>query len=207
MEHFTTLAARAALLLVDDVDTDQIIPARFLTTTARTGLGAHLFADWRFEAAGKPRPEFVLNRPESAGARILIAGRNFGCGSSREHAPWALLDYGFKAVIATSFADIFRGNALKNGLLPVAIAEDCHRALVAQLQIPRRSAPRNDDIVVDLESQTVTLPDRARCTFPIDPFARHCLLDGVDELGFLVAAEAEIAAYERSHPALVRTTT
>jgi 3-isopropylmalate/(R)-2-methylmalate dehydratase small subunit len=201
MESFTALEAQAALLLLDDVDTDQIIPARFLTTTTRTGLGAHLFTDWRFDASGKPRPEFALNRPQSVGARILVAGRNFGCGSSREHAPWALLDYGFKAVIATSFADIFRGNALKNGLLPVAISEADHRTLVAHVQHePGRR------IVIDLATQTVQLPEGGSCTFPIDPFAKRCLLDGVDQLGFLLAAEAEIAAYERTHPARVRTT-
>lgn len=200
MEPFTTLSGRAALLLLDDVDTDQIIPARFLTTTARTGLGAHLFADWRFDAAGTPRPEFALNRPESAGARILVAGRNFGCGSSREHAPWSLLDYGFRAVIATSFADIFRGNALKNGLLPVAIAEADHRTLVAQLQ---REAAR--PVVIDLAIQTVQLPAGGNCGFPIDPFAKRCLLHGVDQLGFLLAAEVEIAAYERAHLPPVRT--
>jgi 3-isopropylmalate/(R)-2-methylmalate dehydratase small subunit len=206
MEPFTTFSARAALLLLDDVDTDQIIPARFLTTTARTGLGAHLFADWRFDAAGTPRPQFALNRPESAGAGILVAGRNFGCGSSREHAPWALLDHGFKAVIATSFADIFRGNALKNGLLPVAIPDAEHRTLVAQLQIPPRSAHRNDSVIIDLATQRVTLPGGESCVFPIDPFAKHCLLHGVDQLGYLLALDAEIAAYEGAHSARVRTT-
>jgi 3-isopropylmalate/(R)-2-methylmalate dehydratase small subunit len=201
MEPFTALSARATLLLLDDVDTDQIIPARFLTTTARTGLGAHLFADWRFDAGGKPRPEFALNRPESAGTRILVAGRNFGCGSSREHAPWALLDYGFNAVIATSFADIFRGNALKNGLLPVAISDADHRALVMQLQ---RGPER--PIAIDVARQTVKLPDGGSANFPIDPFAKRCLIDGVDQLGFLLAAEPEIAAYEGAHVAPVRTT-
>jgi 3-isopropylmalate/(R)-2-methylmalate dehydratase small subunit len=200
MEPFTVLSARAALLLLDDVDTDQIIPARFLTTTARTGLGTALFADWRFDATGKPRPEFALNQPESAGARILIAGRNFGCGSSREHAPWALLDYGFKAVIATSFADIFRGNALKNGLLAVEISDADHGTLVAQL---RRAQDR--PLVIDLASQTVRLPDGGSSMFPIDPFAKRCLLNGVDQLGFLLAGEVEIAAYERTHPQPVRT--
>ena len=202
VEPFTILSARAALLLLDDVDTDQIIPARFLTTTTRTGLGAALFADWRFDAAGNARAEFALNRPESAGARILVAGRNFGCGSSREHAPWALLDYGFRVVIATSFADIFRGNALKNGLLPVALSETDHRALVMQLQ-----RNPNRPLVVDLARQTVKLPDGSSGAFAIDPFAKRCLLEGVDQLGFLLAADAEIAAYERSHAALVRTIT
>lgn len=201
VEPFTTLSARAALLLLDDVDTDQIIPARFLTTTARTGLGAHLFADWRFDAAGTLRPQFVLNRPESAGARVLVAGRNFGCGSSREHAPWALLDHGFKAVIATSFADIFRGNALKNGLLPVAIPDAEHRVLVAQIERDPAAI-----VGIDLATQRVTLPGGERSAFPIDPFAKHCLLHGVDQLGFLLAADAEIAAYEGANSPRVRTT-
>src|SRR5688572_23341018 len=148
MQPITTLSARAALLLLDDIDTDQIIPARFLTTTARSGLGAHLFADWRLDAAGEggaPRADFALNRPEARGAGILVAGRNFGCGSSREHAPWALRDYGFRAIIAKSFADIFRANALKNGLLPVVIAEAQHARLVEQL----RRAPERT-VAVDL---------------------------------------------------------
>jgi 3-isopropylmalate/(R)-2-methylmalate dehydratase small subunit len=201
MEPFKTLSARAALLLLDDVDTDQIIPARFLTTTARTGLGEHLFADWRFDAAGAPRSQFVLNKPESAGAGVLVAGRNFGCGSSREHAPWALLDHGFKAVIATSFADIFRGNALKNGLLPVAIPDGEHRALVAHLE--REPAAI---VAIDLATQSVNLPGGESCVFPIDPFAKHCLLHGVDQLGYLLALDAEIAAYEGVHSPRVRTT-
>jgi 3-isopropylmalate/(R)-2-methylmalate dehydratase small subunit len=200
MEPFSALSARAALLLLDDVDTDQIIPARFLTTTTRLGLGAALFADWRFDAAGNARAEFALNRPESAGTQVLVAGRNFGCGSSREHAPWALLDYGFRVVIAMSFADIFRGNALKNGLLPVALSETDHRALIAQLQ-------QNPDrrVLIDLARQTVRLPDAGSCTFSIDPFAKRCLLEGVDQLGFLLAAEAEITAYEQTHSAPART--
>lgn len=200
MEKFTTLTSRAALLLLDDVDTDQIIPARFLTTTVRSGLGEYLFADWRVDAAGAPRPDFVLNRPESRGAKILVAGRNFGCGSSREHAPWALCDYGFRAVIAKSFADIFSGNALKNGLLPVAIAEVAHASLVEQLRLAPESS-----VAVDLVREVVTLPDGEECAFPIDPFARRCLLDGMDQLAFLLSAEAEIAAYERAYAPPVRT--
>jgi 3-isopropylmalate/(R)-2-methylmalate dehydratase small subunit len=203
MEPFTTLSARAALLLLDDVDTDQIIPARFLTTTVRSGLGAHLFADWRLDAAGErgaPRADFALNRPEARGAGILVAGRNFGCGSSREHAPWALWDYGFRAIIAKSFADIFRANALKNGLLPVVIAEAQHARLVEQL----RRAPERT-VAVDLSREAVTLPDGEECSFTIDPFARRCLLDGMDQLAFLLSADAEIAAYERTHQPVVRT--
>ena len=201
MDAFVTLAARAVVLNLDDVDTDQIIPARFLTTTSRQGLGAHLFADWRFDAAGAPRTEFALNRPAAAGARILIAGRNFGCGSSREHAPWALLDYGFRVVIATSFGEIFRSNALKVGLLPVAISEMEQQMLVSQL--------RSDDskhLFVDLARQTVELPSGFRSTFAVDPFAKRCLLDGVDQLGFLLAASDEIARYERAHAPSVKTT-
>jgi 3-isopropylmalate/(R)-2-methylmalate dehydratase small subunit len=201
MEPFVTLSARGALLLLDDVDTDQIIPARFLTTTARVGLGRHLFADWRFDGNGTPRGDFALNQPEAAGAHILVAGRNFGCGSSREHAPWALLDYGFRAVVAPSFADIFRGNALKNGLLPISVSESDHRDLVASLQRDPRMS-----LTVDLVRQTLEHSSGLRCTFPIDPFAKRCLLDGVDQLGFLLAARDEIASYERGHSATVRTT-
>ena len=202
MEPFATLSAKAALLLVDDIDTDQIIPARFLTTTARAGLGAHLFADWRFDGKGAPRRDFVLNDPEAAGARVLVAGRNFGCGSSREHAPWALLDYGFRVVVAPSFGDIFRANALKNGVLPIAISETDHCELIAELRRDPRAM-----LSVDLESQTLQSPGGLRYTFAIDPFAKRCLLDGVDELGFLLAAHAEIAVYELTNPAHVRTIT
>jgi 3-isopropylmalate/(R)-2-methylmalate dehydratase small subunit len=201
-EPFATLSANAALLLIDDVDTDQIIPARFLTTTTRAGLGAHLFADWRFDSKGERRRDFALNQSDAGGAQILVAGRNFGCGSSREHAPWALLDYGFRVVVAPSFGDIFRANALKNGVLPIAISEANHRELVAEL----RRDPRVI-VSVDLESQTLEGPGGLRCTFPIDPFAKRCLLDGVDELGFLLAAHAEIAVYELANPAPVRTIT
>ena len=201
-EPFSRLSAKAALLLVDDVDTDQIIPARFLTTTARAGLGAHLFADWRFDGKGALRGDFALNQREAAGAQILVAGRNFGCGSSREHAPWALLDYGFRIVVAPSFGDIFRGNALKNGLLPIAISESDHRDLVAGLRRSPGALLR-----VDLESQTLESPGGLRCGFPIDPFAKRCLLDGVDQLGFLLAAQDEIEKYELANPAPVRTTT
>jgi 3-isopropylmalate/(R)-2-methylmalate dehydratase small subunit len=202
MEPFGTLSARGALLLLDDVDTDQIIPARFLTTTARVGLGAHLFADWRFDASGTPRGDFALNQPDAAGAHILVAGRNFGCGSSREHAPWALADYGFRAVVAPSFADIFRGNALKNGLLPIAVSESDHHAVVAALQRDPRVP-----LTVDLARQTLEHPSGLRCAFPIDPFAKRCLLDGVDQLGFLLAARDEITKYEHANPATVQTTT
>jgi 3-isopropylmalate/(R)-2-methylmalate dehydratase small subunit len=195
MQPFSMISSRVVVLDVDDVDTDQIIPARFLTTTSRSGLGAHLFADWRFDAHGTPRPQFVLNHPDAAGAQILIAGRNFGCGSSREHAPWALADFGFRAVIATSFGDIFKGNALKVGLLPITIQDTEHRALM--------SAWTRDpalELTVDLEAQRLCSAD-VTWSFPIDPFAKRCLLEGVDELGFLLSVHDQILAYERAHAA------
>jgi 3-isopropylmalate/(R)-2-methylmalate dehydratase small subunit len=190
MEPLRTLTGRTVPLPLDDVDTDQIIPARFLKGTTRTGLGAGLFSDRRYAADGTPRPEFPLNRQEAAGAPVLVVGRNFGCGSSREHAVWALLDQGFRAVIATSFADIFRGNALKNGLLPVALSSDAHARVTA--------AP-GAEVTIDLVAQAVTLPDGTRASFTVDPFARHCLMEGIDELDFLQAQEKAIAAYEATH--------
>jgi 3-isopropylmalate/(R)-2-methylmalate dehydratase small subunit len=174
----------------ENIDTDQIIPARFLVTTSREGLGRHLFADWRYDREGKPRPEFVLNRPEAQGARVLVAGRNFGCGSSREHAVWALHDHGIRAVVSTSLADIFRRNALKNGLLAVVVEPEAHAKLVA--------AP-GAEVTVDLESATIGLPDGGRAAFPIEPFARYCLMEGIDELQFLLAQEEAIAAHESAH--------
>jgi 3-isopropylmalate/(R)-2-methylmalate dehydratase small subunit len=189
MEPFRTLASRTVVLPRDNIDTDQIIPARFLTTTARTGLGAHLFADWRYDPSGQPRADFVLNRPEAAGCQVLVGGVNFGCGSSREHAPWALLDYGLRAVISTEIADIFRSNALKNGLLPVIVDAETHSWLIAH---------PGADVALDVATGTLTLPDGLEVQFPLEPFARHCLLEGVDELGFLLAQGAAIAAYERS---------
>jgi 3-isopropylmalate/(R)-2-methylmalate dehydratase small subunit len=186
------IRSRTVVLPVDDVDTDQIFPARFLTTTSHEGLGRALFADWRFDANGRPRPEFALNLPGAAGCAILVAGRNFGGGSSREHAPWALHDYGIRAVISTSIADIFFNNALKNGLLPVLVGEDIHDWLLSH---------PGADVEIDLETMTVTLPDGRRGGFPIDAFVRHCLLNGVDELGYLLSCEAAIEAFERSRTA------
>jgi 3-isopropylmalate/(R)-2-methylmalate dehydratase small subunit len=200
MEPFTTLTSSCVVLPAENVDTDQIIPARFLKTIDRRGLGAHLFADWRVDEQGNPRPDFPLNSPDAAGAAILIAGHNFGCGSSREHAPWALLDFGFRAVISTGFADIFRNNALKTGLLPVALSTSAHSSLLKQLA----DAPRAR-VTIDLEIQTATLPDGTTHAFPVDPFARHCLLNGVDELGFLLELEPAIAAYESTHSSRVCT--
>jgi 3-isopropylmalate/(R)-2-methylmalate dehydratase small subunit len=183
------IRSRTVVLPVDDVDTDQIIPARFLVTTSSAGMGKALFADWRYGADGRPKAEFVLNRPEAAGARVLVAGRNFGCGSSREHAVWALADYGFQAVVSATFADIFRSNALKNGLLPVTVDPATHAALLA--------AP-GAEVMIDLGGPSLELPGGTRVSFPIDPFARYCLLNGVDELAFLLSRESAIAAHERA---------
>lgn len=188
MDPIKTLRSRTVVLPVSDVDTDQIIPARFLTTTTRSGLGANLFADWRYGSDGVPKADFVLNRAEAAGCTILVAGDNFGCGSSREHAPWALTDYGFRAVVSTSFADIFRSNAQKNGLLTVIVERSTHGWL---LEHP------GADVRIDLESTTLTLPTGEAMRFPLEPFARYCLMNGVDELGFLLARGKEIETYER----------
>ncbi len=196
MARFTTLRSRAVVLPVNDVDTDQIIPARFLKTTDKAGLGRSLFADWRYDASGKPRPDFPLNEPRAQGARVLVAGDNFGCGSSREHAPWALAGFGFRAVVATSFADIFRSNALKNGLLPVAVDAGAHRELLERL----RQTPEAE-LAIDLASQTLTLPGERRVSFPIDGFARTCLLEGIDELGYIQRFEERIAEWERRREA------
>lgn len=172
-----------------DIDTDQIIPARFLTTTSRDGLGQHLFSEWRYDANGNDNPEFVLNLPENAGNTILVAGNNFGCGSSREHAPWALLDFGIHAVISTEIADIFRSNSLKNGLLPVVVDESTHRWL---LENP------GAEVEVDVESSALLLPDGSRVEYPIDDFARYCLLEGIDQLGFLQQQANAIEKFEES---------
>jgi len=169
-----------------NIDTDQICPARFLTTTSAAGFGPALFADWRYDKSGAPRPEFPMNRKEAAGARVLVTGRNFGCGSSREHAVWALRDNGIQAVIATAVADIFKRNALKNGVVPVVIDEASHAAL---------SADPGARVVVDLERLVVTWAGR-EAAFALEPFARHCLMEGVDELGYLLGQEAAIASYE-----------
>ncbi|MBK5188955.1 MAG: 3-isopropylmalate dehydratase small subunit, partial [Gemmatimonadaceae bacterium] len=181
------------VLPLENVDTDQIIPARFLKTTDRLGLGNNLFADWRYDASGAPRPEFVLNRPEAKSAQILVAGKNFGCGSSREHAPWALHGFGFRAVVSSEFADIFRNNALGNGLLPVALPE----TVVERIGALIASTP-SSEFTIDLESRTFALPSGERFDFPVDPFARHCMLQGVDQLGYLAAKEPEIAAFEHA---------
>ncbi len=185
------LASQAVLIPRDDIDTDQIIPARFLTTTSRSGLGRHLFADWRYDAAGAPRRDFALNAVASDGAEILVAGRNFGCGSSREHAPWALSDWGIRAVVASSFADIFRSNAHKNGVLTIAVDDAALAALHASLL----SQP-DGRITVELAKQVITMPDGTSGWFSVDPFSKRCLLDGVDELGALLADLPTIEAWE-----------
>jgi len=200
IEPFTTLTSSCVVLSAENVDTDQIIPARFLKAIDRQGLGEHLFADWRVDERGDPRTDFPLNSLKARGAAILVAGHNFGCGSSREHAPWALLDFGFRAIISTGFADIFRNNALKTGLLPVTLPAAAHAALLQQLADSPQAL-----VTIDLEALTATLPDGTAHTFPVDPFARHCLLNGVDELGFLLGEEKAIAAYESTHPARVCT--
>ncbi len=188
MEPVTVIRSGTVVLPTTNIDTDQIIPARFLTTTTRDGLGAALFADWRYDEEGRPRPGFALNLPGAQGSRILVAGRNFGCGSSREHAPWALLDYGFRAVVSTEIADIFRSNCLKNGLLPVVVDEETHRWL---LEHPGAA------LEIDLAAASIRLPDGRRATFPIEPFARHCLMHGIDELGYLLGHQAAIGRYEQ----------
>src|SRR5262245_57486681 len=194
MEPIRQFRSRLVALPVDNIDTDQIIPARFLKGTDRSGLDAGLFADWRYDGEGRPRADFALNRAEAKGARVLVAGQNFGCGSSREHAPWALLAFGFQAVISTDFADIFRANALRNGLLPIVLDHIVHTQLLET--IARNPAA---EIAIDLETQTSTLPDGSVAIFPIDAFDRHCLLHGVDRLGFLIGQENEIARFEAGH--------
>jgi len=194
MAQFTTLTSRVVVLPINDVDTDQIIPARFLKATDKLGMGDNLFADWRYNPDGSPKPDFVLNKPESQGAQILLAGDNFGCGSSREHAPWALTGFGFHAVISTSFADIFRSNSLKNGLLPIIVDAQTHRDLFDLMEeVPQA------ELTVDLAAQTVTLPTGKTVSFPIDGFSKTCLLKGTDELGYLLGFENQIADYEQQH--------
>jgi 3-isopropylmalate/(R)-2-methylmalate dehydratase small subunit len=188
MEPIKVLRSRTVVLPMTNIDTDQIIPARFLTTTTREGLGQNLFADWRYDPLGAPRPEFALNRPEAQGCQVLVAGRNVGCGSSREHAPWALLDYGIRAVISTEIADIFRNNSLKNGLVPVVVDENTSRWLIEH---------PGAEVSIDLDSTTLVLPGGERVKFPLEAFSRYCLMNGIDELGFLLGRMNEIEAYEQ----------
>jgi 3-isopropylmalate/(R)-2-methylmalate dehydratase small subunit len=200
MEKVTTFTGRLAPLAIDNIDTDQIIPARFLKTTSKIGLGDQLFCDWRYDAEGKPKPEFILNKAEGKAAQVLLAGDNFGCGSSREHAPWALTQYGFKAVISTSFADIFKGNSAKNSLLTIVVPADAHKKLFAAL-----AADPAATVTVDLEQQKLTLPDGTAVTFPVDEFAKQCMLNGVDELGYILKQEDAIKAYEAKRTLSVNT--
>jgi 3-isopropylmalate/(R)-2-methylmalate dehydratase small subunit len=200
MEPVKAFSGRTVALPINDIDTDQIIPARYLKVTDKAGLGAACFADWRYESDGTPKPEFPLNRPEYQGAQVLIGGHNFGCGSSREHAPWALVGAGFRAVISTYFADIFRNNALKNGLLPIVVDEATHRQLISLAQEEPTAEVR-----VDLASQSVTLPDGRSVTFPIDGFSKHCLLNGVDQLGYVLSLDSTIAEFEGAHASRVNT--
>ena len=188
MEPIKKIQSRTAVIPSSDIDTDQIIPARFLRATTREGFGKNLFADWRYNADGTDNASFVLNQPQAKGCTVLVGGRNFGCGSSREHAPWALLDYGFRAVISTEIADIFRSNSLKNGLLPIVVDEATHAWLLAN---------PGAEVTVDLESTTLTLPDGRAVKFPVEPFARVCLLNGVDQMGYLLNQDAAITAYEK----------
>ena len=191
MKPFTNFESRMAPLAINNIDTDQIIPARFLKTTSKQGLDQQLFCDWRYDAQGNPNPDFILNQPRARGAQVLLAGDNFGCGSSREHAPWALTQFGFRAVISTSFADIFKENSLKNALLPIVVPPDVHAELFA-------AAAEDPDatVKIDLASQTLTTPGGRIVEFPIDAFSKHCLVEGVDELGYILQHEARIAAYE-----------
>jgi 3-isopropylmalate/(R)-2-methylmalate dehydratase small subunit len=197
---FQNLESRMVPLPARNIDTDQIIPARFLKTISKEGLGQNLFCDWRYDAAGNPKPDFILNQPIAQGAQVLLAGDNFGCGSSREHAPWALLQFGFRAVISTSFADIFKANSLKNGLLPVIVPPDVHAELFAEV-----ARDSQVTVEIDLPRQTLTIPSGRQVEFPIDSFAKHCLLEGVDEIGYTLQREAEIAAYEARRVGSINT--
>jgi 3-isopropylmalate/(R)-2-methylmalate dehydratase small subunit len=192
MQPITRLQSRTAILTDENIDTDRIIPARFLTTTVREGLGKLCFNDWRYQSDGSDNPAFPLNQPQSQGCSILVAGRNFGCGSSREHAPWALLDYGIKAVLCSEIADIFRNNALKNGLLAIVIAEEQHRWLLDNPGV---------ELTIDVQAQTITLPDGSNVAFTLEAFARHCLLNGVDQLGFLLQHTDAIGDFEKQEKA------
>ena len=196
MEKITAFKSLFVSMPVDNIDTDQIIPARFLKTISKAGLGDQLFYDWRYEADGSPKADFVLNQPAAKASKVLLGGDNFGCGSSREHAPWALTQYGFQAVISTSFADIFKGNSLKNGLLPVVVPKDVHSWLFAHPE---------SEVEVDLGAQKLRLADGREVEFTVDPFMRHCLLEGVDELGYILGQESHIAAYEAGRVGSINT--
>lgn len=189
MEPIRIISSKTVVLPYSDIDTDQIIPARFLTTTTKEGLGQHAFSNWRYNADGSIKPDFILNQPAAQGCQILVAGNNFGCGSSREHAPWALMDMGFRAVISTEIADIFRNNSLKNGFLPIVIDSDNHAWLMAN---------PGAQLEINLETNTVTLPNGKQVKFNIEGFARYCLLNGVDELGYLMNQLDTVKQYEQA---------
>jgi 3-isopropylmalate/(R)-2-methylmalate dehydratase small subunit len=201
MEAFTKLTSRVVPVPNENIDTDIIIPARYLKVTDKSGMDQYLFRDWRFNEDGTPIPSFILNQPRAQGCKILLAGKNFGTGSSREHAPWALTAFGFRAVISTSFADIFRGNALKNSLLPVVVPADVHAELFRMVE-----ADPKLELTIDLATQSLILPGGRSVQFPIDNFSKQCLLAGVDQLGYIQKQEAHIKAYESAHPATVVTT-
>ena len=200
MQKFDTLTSKMVAIPTENIDTDQIIPARFLKTISKTGLGKNLFADWRYHNNGAPQLDFVLNQPHAEGVKILLAGDNFGCGSSREHAPWALMDYGFQAIISTSFADIFRNNALNNGLLPVVVDTDTHRQLLSLVEEEPDTA-----VTINLAQQTLMLPDGRAVSYPIDSFSKTCLLEGLDQLGYLLKQKDKVLAYEQTHKARINT--
>jgi 3-isopropylmalate/(R)-2-methylmalate dehydratase small subunit len=194
MEPIKTFTGKTVALPHTDVDTDQIIPARYLKVTDKKGLGEVVFYDWRYDEDGSPKPDFILNKPETQGSTVLVAGHNFGCGSSREHAPWALTGFGFKAIVSTQFADIFRNNSLKNGLLPIIVDKQTHEQL-----LDLAAEDPDLQLTVDLETQTLVLPDGRRVEFPIDAFSKECLLNGVDELGYLVRRTDVIEEYEKAN--------
>jgi 3-isopropylmalate/(R)-2-methylmalate dehydratase small subunit len=200
MKPFTNFESRIVPLPINNVDTDQIIPARFLKTTSKQGLDRQLFNDWRYDAQGNPKADFILNQPGSRNAQVLLAGDNFGCGSSREHAPWALTQFGFRAVISTSFADIFQQNSLKNSLLPIVVPPDVQAELFAAV-----AADPDATVKIDLPAQTLTTPGGRQVKFPVDGFSKHCLVAGVDELGYILSHEADIAAFEAKRVGSVNT--
>ncbi|KAA3657180.1 MAG: 3-isopropylmalate dehydratase small subunit [Chloroflexi bacterium] len=200
MQPFTTLNSHMVAIPTENIDTDQIIPAQFLKTISKAGLGKNLFFHWRYNEDGTAKADFPLNTPEAKGAQVLLAGDNFGCGSSREHAPWSLMDHGFQAIISTSFADIFRNNSLKNSLLPVIVDEDTHKQLMSLVE-----EDPHTQVAIDLEAQTLTLPDGRSVNFPIDNFSKTCMLEGVDQLGYLLKQDALVAQYEQAHPARIDT--
>ena len=197
MIPFTTFQSRVVPMPVNNIDTDQIIPARFLKTTSKEGLDKNLFCDWRYETDGTPKPDFILNTPRGQGAQILLAGDNFGCGSSREHAPWALTQFGFRAVVSTSFADIFKGNALKNSLIPVVVSPEVHSK--------RLGLPEDAQVTLDLAAQTLALPDGTKVEFAVDSFSKTCLLEGIDELGWILKQTPAIEAFEAGRALSVNT--